>query len=450
MLFDRLIKFFSSLRLTVVLLALAIILVFVGTVAQADEGLYAAQSRYFKQWIVWGITMFGHRVPAVLPGGYLIGSVLLINLIAAHACRFQFTLRKSGIHLAHAGVILLLVGQLFTDMFSRETEMRLAEGEKKSFAESGANFELVLTTSAGANENQEIAIPMRRLARGGEITSENLPCVIRIKDFWRNSRATFRAPMMKNGRPLTTNGIATSFDFAPVADARRMDDRNAPTAVVELVTPNGSLGTWVASAWAGDAGLVDLLRDSYTQQAGPQMAQNIIARLVQPQAVTINGKTFALKLRPERIYMPFSLTLLKATHSNYPGSETPKDFRSRVRLENAQTGENREVEIYMNNPLRYGGLTFYQYQMDAGDATAQAGRMPSSVLQVVRNPSWLTPYVGCVMVAVGLVIQFMIHLVGFLSRKRSLAGAAVRAPAPQSARAVPGKRQPLPEGNIGL
>ena len=57
--FDRLFRFFSSLRLTVVLLAFGIVLVFVGTVAQADEGLYNAQSRYFKHWFVQGITMSG-------------------------------------------------------------------------------------------------------------------------------------------------------------------------------------------------------------------------------------------------------------------------------------------------------------------------------------------------------------------------------------------------------
>ena len=45
----------------------------------------------------------------------------------------------------------------------------------------------------------------------------------------------------------------------------------------------------------------------------------------------------------------------------------------------------------------------------------QEGRMPSSVLQVVRNPSWLTPYIGCMLVAAGLVIQFMSHLIKFLS-----------------------------------
>jgi hypothetical protein len=69
--------------------------------------------------------------------------------------------------------------------------------------------------------------------------------------------------------------------------------------------------------------------------------------------------------------------------------------------------------------LRYGGYTYYQYQMDAGQAAQQAGRMPTSVLQVVRNPSWLTPYIGCAMVGAGLVIQFLYHLTGFVSKRKT-------------------------------
>ena len=77
----KIVEFFTSLKLTVVLLAFAIILVFVGTLAQADEGLYGAQSHYFKQWLVIGAHLFGYKVPLVLPGGYLIGIVLLVNLV---------------------------------------------------------------------------------------------------------------------------------------------------------------------------------------------------------------------------------------------------------------------------------------------------------------------------------------------------------------------------------
>jgi hypothetical protein len=429
MLLNRVTKFLTSLRLTVVLLAFAIILIWVGTVAQADEGLYQAQSRYFKQWVVFGATMFGHHVPLILPGGYLLGTVLLVNLIAAHISRFQFTWKKLGIHVAHGGIILLLVGQLATDMFSRENQIRFAEGETKTYAESPANYELVFRTSVDANHNREIAIPAHLLAKGGEITDPQLPFTIRVKNYWHNSDPTFRAPMMQNGPPLTTNGVAADFDFREIPDAKSMDQRNVPTAVVEIAGPKGSFGNWVISDWMNEPAMIDILVTSYAEKYGSAMARSIGSH-IQPQSIEFNGKEYTFFMRPERVYMPFSLTLLKATHSVYPGSDIPKDFRSHVRLQNAQTGENREVDVFMNSPLRYSGLTFYQYQMDAGEMVTEAGRVPSSVLQVVHNPSWLTPYIGCGLVALGLVIQFMSHLIKFVSmRKPAAAGATVGVPA---------------------
>jgi hypothetical protein len=422
---DRLLKLLTSLRLTVVLLAFGIVLVFVGTVAQADEGLYNAQTRYFKHWLVWGVTMFGHRVPVALPGGYLIGTFLLVNLVAAHIKRFQFTTKKIGIQLTHAGVILLLVGQLTTDLFSQETQIHFFEGQTRSYSESGTHYELAFRTDVDADTEEVVAIPERLLARGGEVKHEKLPFVIRVKSYWNNSDPSFRAPMMQNGPPLTTNGIARSFDFQPAAETKSMESKNVPTALIEIIGSSGSLGTWVVSGWAGDEQLVDVLRENFSRQADRQMAATMIGRLLEPQKIDAGGKQFTFTLRPARVYTPYSLSLLKATHSVYTGTATaatpdgiPKDFRSRVRLENPGTGENREVEIYMNSPLRYSGLTFYQYQMAAGDVARQAGRVPSSTLQVVRNPAWLTPYAGCIMVAAGLVTQFMIHLVGFVSRRK--------------------------------
>jgi hypothetical protein len=227
----------------------------------------------------------------------------------------------------------------------------------------------------------------------------------------------FRAPMMQNAPPLTTNGIAVNFDFLKTDDVKVMDQRNVPTVVLEFLTPSGPLGKWVASDWAGDATLVAAVRNGYTQM-GAAMAQKIAGQLVALQTIEAGGKRFTFTMRPARVIHPFSLTLLKATHTVYPGTDIPKDFRSRVRIDNAQTGEKREVEISMNHPLRYGGYTYYQYQMDAGQMAQQAGRAPSSVLSVVRNPGWLTPYIGCAMVGIGLVIQFLFHLVGFVSKQK--------------------------------
>jgi len=421
MLFSRLIKIFTSLRLTVVLLAFAIVLVFIGTLAQVDEGLYNAQARYFRQWIVLGLDLFGRRVPLILPGGYLIGTLLIVNLLAAHIYRFQLSGKKIGIQTVHAGVILLLVGQLATDMFAHESQLSFNQGQTKNYAESANHYELAFSTPAGTNREQVVAIPADSLMSGAEIQNPNLPFTIRVKQYWKNSDTLFRAPMLQNGPPLATNGLALNFDFWPTNDVKTMDDKNAPTAEIELVGPGGPIGTWIVSDWANDGAKIEEILEDYTQQLGQNMAQSVVGDLTQPQSVVVNGKKFTFALRPERIYFHFSLTLLKATHTVYEGTDIPKDFRSRVQLQNPQTGENREVEISMNHPLRYEGLTLYQQQMTAGEATEQAGLTPWSLLQVVHNPRWLTPYVGCGMVAAGLIVQFMFHLVGFITKRNKAA-----------------------------
>ena len=123
-----------------------------------------------------------------------------------------------------------------------------------------------------------------------------------------------------------------------------------------------------------------------------------------------------MEYRPVREYKPFALTLLKTTHETYPGTDIPKNFQSRVRLRHADTGEDREVDIYMNAPLRHGGYTFFQYQM--GKEQLTDGGRGTSALQVVRNPSWVTPYVGCILVGVGLLVQFLLHLTKFIARRK--------------------------------
>ena len=55
----------------------------------------------------------------------------------------------------------------------------------------------------------------------------------------------------------------------------------------------------------------------------------------------------------------------------------------------------------------------YQYQMNEN----QLGDTVQTVFQVVRNPNWITAYIGCVIVTVGLLYQFVYHLWNF-SRKR--------------------------------
>jgi cytochrome c biogenesis protein ResB len=138
----------------------------------------------------------------------------------------------------------------------------------------------------------------------------------------------------------------------------------------------------------------------------------VSAWLAAPEAFTYQGRRYTLSLRARRYYKPFYLTLLDFTHENYPGTDIPKSFSSRVRIHRPDTGEDREVLIYMNHPLRYEGETFYQSGYDPRDPTV-------TILQVVRNPGWLIPYISSTLISLGLLFQFLKHLGGFLRRKKT-------------------------------
>ena len=118
-------------------------------------------------------------------------------------------------------------------------------------------------------------------------------------------------------------------------------------------------------------------------------------------------------VRFTRHYKLFSLKLLEFTHDKYLGTEKPKNFASRVRIQRPATGEDREVVIYMNNPLRYGGETYYQASFDP-DNDKRANKV--TILQVFRNPSWIAPYFACSVMALGMAIQFLMHLAGFAGK----------------------------------
>ena len=113
-------------------------------------------------------------------------------------------------------------------------------------------------------------------------------------------------------------------------------------------------------------------------------------------------------MRPVRHYQPFSLTLEKFSHDIFPGTDIDRNFSSKVRINMPDGSPSREFLIYMNNPLRYSGLTYYQQGFDGEHTT---------ILEVVHNPSWLVPYISCGAIALGLIIQFLIHLSAFARKE---------------------------------
>ena len=391
-------QFFSSLKLTVTCLVLGCVIVFWGTIAQVHLGLYKAQNEFFRSFFVyWTPTGSGFHVP-IFPAGYFIGTVLLINLFVAHFRYYQPGKRKIGIMLIHLGVVLLLVGQMLTDFLSRESALHLRIGQTKNYSEAERAYELAVLDTTDKDSDKVVAIPCSLLVRRGEVSDPEIPFRVRMKTFYPNSS------LIQQSQPgyepvKSTAGLGSGVWWREEPRETEMNRMDMPSALVEIVSPQGLLGTFLVSGW-----------------------------LDQPQPFTFNDRSFELLLRQERYYLPFSLHLIEFRHDKYPGTDIPKNFSSRVRLQNLENREDREVRIFMNNPLRYAGETFYQASFDPDDH--------GSVLQVVHNPSWLTPYLSCVLVAIGLTIQFLSHLIPFLKRRLAVPGSAA---VPAAGGAVRGK-----------
>ena len=114
----------ASLRLTVTLFALGAFLVFAGTLAQVEMGIWDVMRDYFRSYVVWiplrvffPPNWFPHLTfisgGFYFPGGWLIGAGLLVNITAAHLVRFK--VRAVGSKLWF-GLFLTLIGIALTTM----------------------------------------------------------------------------------------------------------------------------------------------------------------------------------------------------------------------------------------------------------------------------------------------------------------------------------------------
>ena len=279
------------------------LLVFLGTLAQVHLGIHAVQARYFQSLLIyWSPPGASWKIP-VLPGGYLLGTVLLVNLIAAHAVRFQLTRKKLGIILLHFGVILLLIGQLLTGLFARETQMRIDEGQTLGYSEAPREVELAVIDVTDPNFDQVVAIPEEVLARDGTIQSPTLPFTLNIRQFMGNARLAMRSQEPQAPPSQATTGSGKNIVVAEIPRTVKDDERDLSAAFVEVDGVEGPLGTWLLSNAIPD-----------------------------PQGFTVKWAHLRAGDAAAAVYKQFALTLLDFAHDRYAGTDIPKNFSSRVRL----------------------------------------------------------------------------------------------------------------------
>lgn len=377
-LLSRIVDGLSSLKLTLVCLSLLMVLVVACTLAQVNLGIHLAVDRYIRSFLVWYVPEgTSLRIP-VFPGGGLAGGLLLLNLVLAQFRRLELSWRKAGLWTVHIGLALLFVGEFATAVLQVESNMAIEEGQTKSYSEDYRRMEVVVTDATDKEFDEETAIPDSRLKTAREISDPALPFKLVVRAYHEN------AQLSMGGAPSgATAGVGAGMSVAPQHPVTADGEQNTAVALVEPVLKDGkSLGVYLLSNGLGA-----------------------------PQGFIHEGRSWKLALRLRQYRHPFSLTLKDFKHDRYPGTNIPKNFSSLVRLKDPAAGDDRDVLIYMNSPLRHGGLTFYQASFGKDDTL--------SVLQVVRNPAWTLPYVSCVLVALGLLWHFGLMLKKSLGARNS-------------------------------
>jgi hypothetical protein len=358
-----------SIELAVVAMAILMILVFMCTIAQVKMGTYGAVEHFMRHFLVWA--RLGNFEIPVFPGGALVGLVLTANLVASLVDRLVWNWRKLGLWLIHAGLILLFAGEFITAAFQDDMRMTIEEGQTVGYLESARDVELAIIDTTDPAFDEVFAIPATLLAEFVTVDLPSTAISLNVRRFFPNAELSDRAP--SDPPPLATMGVGTGVNIVERDVTTSDDEDNRVSALVEPMVAGHSQGVWLISQ-AVDA----------------------------PQSFSHEGHTYRLSLRPRRSYLPYTISLKKFTHAVYPGTDIPKDFSSLVHISNPLRGEERDVLIYMNQPLRYDGKAFYQASFGKGDTM--------SILQVVENPGWLLPYVSCVLVTLGLLFHFALSL----------------------------------------
>lgn len=388
----------ASLRLTVSLFAASIFLIFAGTTAQVEAGIWTVMENYFRTLIAhieirpltFGLIKEDWTFP--FPGGWTIGGLLLVNLLAAHLVRFTVTWKRCGIVMIHTGLIVLVLSEFVTGMAAEEGQMTIWEGGASNFVEDIREVELAIIDKSDPSMDDVDAIPQSRfeaaVREAVSIDDSQVPFIVRVERFMPNAQLLGAMGLGRSLSNPATTGHGTQIvarPLPPVSGTDRNQSVNFSAAYVTLIdrASGKPLGTYLTA--------VELA----TQQM--------------PDVIEHEGKVYEVFLRFKRTYKPYAIRLDDFKHERYPGTDTPRAFESHIRLFDPSRGENRAAVIRMNHPLRYAGETFFQAAFKEGDT--------GTVLQVVNNPGWIMPYASCTLITLGLLVHFVISLTRFAGRR---------------------------------
>ncbi|MBA65714.1 MAG: hypothetical protein CMG55_07940 [Candidatus Marinimicrobia bacterium] len=367
---DNFLKIIMSPKIFSYTLIWLIVLVFFGTIAQKNIGLYASQMKYFSSFFF----LFLGFIP--LPGGRLILLFMTINLFSSLFKRNLWQLKKFGIIIVHLGGLLLLLGGGLTAYFSSEGNMIIAEGETSNYVDDYHDMELVFVNNTFKDSIEYTVVDEPLLKEGNRFNLfENGPEIYILSNI-KNVRIENRISPADS----IYKGLLEKFVLLPKKPEPE-NTQNRPALIYKIQgTSNGLDGIYGLFLGQG-------LNDYFQ----------------------LKEQDFHSEYRRKRTYVPFEIELIDFEKIMHPGTNVAKSFSSEVNL--IEDGIPRRTLIKMNEPLRHKGYTFFQASF------IENLDKETTVLATVKNYGRLFPYISSIIMSVGLLIHLLISLPKMIKKK---------------------------------
>jgi hypothetical protein len=363
--FGKAIGIFSSLRLSVVCLFYCVVIVICGTFYQVDNGLFAAQERFFRSWIL----LIAGCVP--LPGLQTVLAIVLLNVLISGIKRISFQFAKIGLLLMHCGVIVLIGGTGLSSRFVKESVLTIAKNQRMEQSIDLKHWDLSISLSGvedGALWSSSRNFPLSAIKPGHSLKLPQTNKTIVVKRMYKSCQAQGRRvgaidsliPLSPSSEGGNIPGLVLSYGNVPQTD-------NNPEMMVY-----------------GGAG--------------------------EPRQYLRLGDTLSIALMPQWVKLPLKIALVDFILEKHLGTSQAKKIQSRIHV--SGEGIDREVIVSMNRPFRYHSYTFYQtgFSDDNGLRTSQ--------LTVVENPVRFLPHSASVLIIAGLLFHFCFRMIVALQSTR--------------------------------
>jgi hypothetical protein len=370
---DRCLIWIASPRLLFYALPWLMLLLVLGTLTQAEIGLYRAEKIYFSSFFLWLDLGIGLQLP--LPGGLM--TLMLIGAgLAAKLLRQKQWRGRWGTSLIHFAILALLIGGAITAMTRSEGFVELAPQAELAEVHDFHARELRIW-----RDDQVIALyGFKTLSIGKKLAG--LPFGLEVVALCRHCELVPRkAPAKEAGAQALAQALELqSLPLLPE------DEANLSGVTLRLSgVGDGQDGLYLAFA--------PLPKERHA-------------------IFSANGHSYRLELRRETRSLPFSLRLEEFVREHHRGTDLASAYRSKVTV--IDGARHWQEEISLNQPLRYRGYVVYQTAFREGEKMDQPTH---SILTVVRDHGQIFPYLSLTCVCLGMGI----HLLSALRKRRSRA-----------------------------